>query len=85
MNSASLCSSLAGRYDNSIPYSVPSPHRLFKNSSSVSLMISDYDGRRALHLASAEGHLEAVDFLVNTCKVVTKHLLYFSVHNPVET
>ncbi len=36
MNSASLCS-LAGRYDNTIPsrfLSVPSPHRLFKNSSS---------------------------------------------------
>jgi hypothetical protein len=32
INSASLCS-LAGRYDNPISYSVPSPHRLFKNSS----------------------------------------------------
>ncbi len=32
MNSDSLCS-LAGRYDNP-SYSVPSPHRLFKNSSS---------------------------------------------------
>ncbi len=34
MNSASLCS-LAGRYDNPIPNSVPSPHIMFKNSSSV--------------------------------------------------
>ncbi len=32
INSAILCT-LAGRYDNPVPYSVPSPHRLFKNSS----------------------------------------------------
>jgi hypothetical protein len=33
-NSASLCS-LAGQYDITLFYSVPSPHRLFKNSSTV--------------------------------------------------
>jgi hypothetical protein len=32
INSARMCS-LAGRYDNPVPYSVPSPHRLFTNSS----------------------------------------------------
>ncbi len=34
MHSTSLCSLLAGRYDNPIPSRFPSPHRLFKNSSS---------------------------------------------------
>ncbi len=31
--------------------------------------VSDYDGRCPLHLAAAEGHLECVRFLVDTCKV----------------
>jgi len=31
--------------------------------------MGDYDGRTALHLASAEGHLECVKFLLDTCKV----------------
>ena len=30
---------------------------------------SDYDGRTPLHLASAEGRIEAVEFLVDTCQV----------------
>jgi len=30
---------------------------------------SDYDGRTALHLAAAEGHLDAIDFLLRTCAV----------------
>ena len=35
----------------------------------IDLNVSDYDGRTALHLAAAEGHLEVVKFLVETCKV----------------
>ncbi|KAL7639023.1 UNVERIFIED_CONTAM: hypothetical protein RMT77_010557 [Armadillidium vulgare] len=30
---------------------------------------SDYDGRTALHLASIEGHIDAVNFLIHKCKV----------------
>ncbi len=31
--------------------------------------LGDYDGRTALHLASAEGHLRCVRFLLEDCKV----------------
>lgn len=30
---------------------------------------SDYDNRTALHVASAEGHLDSVEFLVEVCRV----------------
>ena len=31
--------------------------------------LCDYDGRTALHLASAEGHKQCVAFLLDTCQV----------------
>lgn len=37
--------------------------------SGMNMGLSDYDGRTALHLAAAEGHLEAVDFLLKICGV----------------
>lgn len=36
---------------------------------SQDMSIADYDGRTALHLAAAEGHLECVRFLVENCSV----------------
>ena len=35
--------------------------------------MGDYDGRTALHLASAEGHLRCVRFLLDVCKVDISH------------
>ncbi|KAL1270004.1 hypothetical protein QQF64_032293 [Cirrhinus molitorella] len=37
--------------------------------SAVNMELTDYDTRTALHVASAEGHLNAVKFLTHTCKV----------------
>uniref|UniRef100_A0A9J7X119 glutaminase n=1 Tax=Cyprinus carpio carpio TaxID=630221 RepID=A0A9J7X119_CYPCA len=37
--------------------------------SAVNMELTDYDTRSALHVASAEGHLDAVKFLTHTCKV----------------
>lgn len=37
--------------------------------SAVNMELTDYDIRTALHVTSAEGHLDAVKFLTDTCKV----------------
>ncbi|XP_056108378.1 glutaminase kidney isoform, mitochondrial [Rhinichthys klamathensis goyatoka] len=37
--------------------------------SAVNMELTDYDIRTALHVSSAEGHLDAVKFLTDTCKV----------------
>ncbi|XP_066499518.1 glutaminase liver isoform, mitochondrial [Hoplias malabaricus] len=37
--------------------------------SAVDMELRDYDSRSALHVAAAEGHLEAVKFLTETCRV----------------
>lgn len=33
------------------------------------MTLSDYDGRTALHLAAAEGHVNCVEFLLKYCRV----------------
>lgn len=35
----------------------------------MDMTLSDYDGRTALHLAAAEGHLACVKFLIEQCEV----------------
>ncbi|XP_034021943.1 glutaminase kidney isoform, mitochondrial-like isoform X1 [Thalassophryne amazonica] len=37
--------------------------------SSIDMGLRDYDSRTALHIAAAEGHIEVVKFLTETCKV----------------
>lgn len=37
--------------------------------SGMDITLSDYDGRTALHLAAAEGHLDCIQFLLEQCNV----------------
>ena len=37
--------------------------------SGMDITLADYDGRTALHLAAAEGHMECVQFLLEQCGV----------------
>lgn len=46
---------------------VTSMRRLHLSGMDMSAM--DYDGRTAVHLAAAEGHLECVEYLLQQCKV----------------
>lgn len=38
----------------------------------MDMSASDYDGRTALHLAAAEGHLPVVSMLLHQCNVVAQ-------------
>lgn len=35
----------------------------------MDMNLADYDGRTALHLAAAEGHMHCVNFLLKQCNV----------------
>ena len=35
----------------------------------MNMCAADYDGRTALHLAAADGHLEVVQILLDECQV----------------
>lgn len=37
--------------------------------SGMDITLTDYDGRTALHLAAAEGHIDCVQFLLEQCGV----------------
>uniref|UniRef100_A0A3Q3VWF2 glutaminase n=1 Tax=Mola mola TaxID=94237 RepID=A0A3Q3VWF2_MOLML len=37
--------------------------------SSMDMYLNDYDSRTALHMPAAEGHIDVVEFLTETCKV----------------
>lgn len=37
--------------------------------SGIDMGIADYDGRTALHLATSEGNMECVKFLLEKCRV----------------
>lgn len=41
----------------------------WKQNQQILFLISDYDGRTALHLAAAEGHFDCVQFLLEHCNV----------------
>ena len=48
---------------------IPGPLSCSAYQQGVDMNLGDYDGRTALHLAAAEGHVRCVKFLLDTCGV----------------
>ena len=55
----------------------------------MDMSLADYDGRTALHLASAEGHAGVVKFLLEKCKVsphvVDRYVCILAIHKSAKS
>jgi hypothetical protein len=60
-------------FESLIEYNIFSCFIIYRHRlSGMDMKLSDYDGRTALHLAAAEGHLQCVKFLLEQCQVPCK-------------